>query len=77
VFLQALQFVPFIGIGSDCGIRLLIYKIDLSEPQHYVHDRVNGCQCNSLSWWNTPYYFAIGAGLLKKKGLSIAVASGT
>lgn len=29
------------------------------RTQHYVHDRANGCQCNSRSWWQKPYYFAI------------------
>jgi len=59
VFLQALHCVPFFGIGSDCGM-LPGYKIDSLEPQPYVHDRVNGCQSNSRSWWQRSLYFAIG-----------------
>jgi hypothetical protein len=51
----------FFGIGFDGGM-FPVYKIDLLEPQHYVQDRVNGCQCNSRSWWQRCYYFAIGGG---------------
>jgi hypothetical protein len=60
VFLQALHCVPFFGIGSDCGM-LPVYKIDLLEPQHYVHDWGNGCQSNSRSWWQRSNALQSGA----------------